>query len=249
MKNVERWQPSKYALDGGRLRASRDAREVGIASRLVTDTVATLYAEWVPRCVRGRLIDLGCGKVPLYATYHPYVDEVVCVDWENSLHKNPHLDREVNLNEPLPFADGEFDSIILSDVLEHVAAPESLFREMTRILSPGGRILLNVPFLYGIHEEPHDYYRYTEHALRRFVETSGLRLLSLETLGGSLEVAADITAKHLQRLPVVGGPLAQLVQGCVALFRQTRAGRMLSARSAKAFPLGYFVVAEKGGGG
>ena len=76
----------------------------------------------------------------------------------------------------LPFGDSEFDTIILSDVLEHIPVPEHLWKEMARILSRNGKIIMNVPFYYCLHEAPHDCSRYTEFALRRFVEMSGLRL-------------------------------------------------------------------------
>jgi SAM-dependent methyltransferase len=108
------------------------------------------------------LLDLGCGKVPFYARYREYVSETVCVDWSNSLHGNGHVDAECDLTQELPFADASFDTILLSDVLEHIPAPERLWREMARLLKPGGELLSSVPFFYWLHEEPYDYYRYTK---------------------------------------------------------------------------------------
>ena len=56
---------------------------------------------------------------------------------------------------------------------------------------------MNVPFYYWLHERPHDYYRYTEYALRRFAETAGFNFLLIKTLGGVPEIIADILAKNL----------------------------------------------------
>ncbi|HYD43301.1 MAG TPA: class I SAM-dependent methyltransferase [Anaeromyxobacter sp.] len=249
MKNADRWEPSKYRLRRGKLEASRDRGEVSVGSRLIADAIAAQYGTKLPRYARGRLVDLGCGKVPLYEAYRDLVTEVVCVDWANTPHQSPFLDRTVDLDGPLPWDAERFDTAILSDVLEHVQRPEHLLQEVARILSPGGRLLLNVPFLYAIHEAPHDYYRYTEFALRRMVELCGLRLVELEALGGGAQVLADLTAKLLLRFGLLGRPVAAFVQWYAGMLLRTRRGRRRAARSARRFPLGYFLVVEKPGPG
>jgi SAM-dependent methyltransferase len=245
MQNPERWQPSKYVQRGGRLRATRNRAELGVASRLVADLVAERYARHLPRFARGRLADLGCGKVPLYATYRGLVDSVTCVDWPQSVHGTSHLDVEADLGAVLPLADAAFDTLLLSDVLEHVPQPDLLWHEMARLLAPGGHLLLNLPFLYGLHEVPHDYARYTEFALRRFAKGAGLELVLLETVGGSLHVLADLLAKHVVRLPLLGVPLALGLQGTVRALDATGFGRRLAEHSAQRFPLGYFMVLRR----
>ncbi len=245
MRNSDRWTESKYVQRSGRLRASRDPAEVGVGSRLIGDRVAAFYEAALPRHARGRLADLGCGKAPLYGSYRQLVGSVTCVDWPQSVHASPFVDCQADLGQALPFDDGAFDTVILSDVLEHVPDPQALWREIARLLAPGGKLLLNLPFLYGVHEAPHDYGRYTEHALRRFAQQCGLDVLMLEPVGGSLHVLADLLAKHLAHLPLAGPLLASAVQGLVALIDRMAWGRRLARRSGERFPLGYFMVAAK----
>jgi SAM-dependent methyltransferase len=245
VKNRDHWKPSKYRFRKDRLRASRDPSQVAIGSWLITDAIAESYGVSIPRYVVGKLIDLGCGNAPLFEAYRRYATDIVWVDWADSLHRNHDLDVEVDLNGPLPFATGEFDTIILSDVLEHIGSPEHLFVEMARILAPRGRILMNVPFLYWIHESPNDYYRFTEFALRRLAEVSGLEVIELRPLGGSPEVVADMLAKQLQAIPAAGEFLAWSAQAAAKAFRATGIGGRVSERSGQAFPLGYFMVAER----
>lgn len=245
MKNRDKWRPSKYIYKKGRLVASRDTQEVGVASRLITDLVAGFYDDALKRHAHGNLLDLGCGKVPLYEAYKPYITENTCVDWHNTLHKNEYLDFECDLTQALPFADSEFDTIILSDVLEHIPQPENLCKELFRILAADGKLILNVPFYYWLHERPHDYYRYTEFALRRFVDGSGLTLVQLDRVGGSPEILADILAKHIQFFPILGPASAILIQNIAMLFVKTGLGRRASHKTSEVFPFGYFLIAKK----
>jgi SAM-dependent methyltransferase len=227
--------------------ASRDPKEVCVGSRLIADLIAERYVANLKLHAKGRLLDLGCGKVPLFDVYRHYVTDNICIDWENTAHKSDHLDFEADLTKELPCSDGEFDTVILSDVLEHIPEPERLCREMARVLSPKGKLLLNVPFYYWLHEQPHDYYRYTEFALRRLMDRSGMQVLQLQAIGGAPEIMVDILAKNVERVPVAGIPVAMLSQWVVSAFLHTSVGRRISEATAHNFPLGYFLVAMKPG--
>lgn len=245
MRHADQWKPSKFVRRGGKLVANRDRSEVGVSSRLIVDLIAEFYEQALPQYARGRLLDLGCGKAPLYLVYRELAESVTCVDWANTRHKNPHLDLEHDLTRPLPLEDGAFDTIILSDVLEHLPEPERLWREMERVLGPGGRVILSVPFFYWLHETPHDFFRYTEFALRRFAEQAGLELLLLESRGGALDIIADVTAKLATQVPVIGGLVARSAQWEAGWFGRTGPGMRIRARTGRRFPLFYVLVAEK----
>lgn len=64
------------------------------------------------------------------------------------------------------FADGSFDVVVMSEVLEHVRSPHHAVDRLHACLRPGGVLLLTAPFLLPIHERPHDYFRYTHYGLR-----------------------------------------------------------------------------------
>ena len=245
MRNEEKWVPSKFIYRKGKLVGSRDPREVGIGSRLIVDCIADFYGRNLQKHAKGKLLDLGCGNVPLYLAYRDWVTDTTCVDWGGSWHKCQYLDHELDLTQPLPFKDGEFDTIILSDVLEHIPTPEQLWTEMSRVLSKNGKIIMNVPFYYWLHEQPHDYYRYTEFALRRFVDGCGLKLLQLDSMGGVPEVMTDMFAKTIMRVPKIGPLLARFAQWFTLGFIKTRFGYKISEATRDSFPLGYFMVAGK----
>ena len=244
MKNQDQWRPTKFIQTRTGLRASRDQNRVGIGSRFIADIAASRYEQALQGHARGRLLDLGCGFVPLYAVYRDLVEDIVCVDWENTLHLNPHLDFTADLNETINLEDSSFDTIVLTDVLEHIAEPARLISEISRLLGPGAKLIAGVPFFYWLHEEPFDFYRYTEHALRRFCKGSGLNVVSLEPYGGLPEILTDLTSKGIQRLPrglrFLLRPIHTLV---TRIFWSTSLSGYLSRKSARTFPLGYVLIA------
>jgi 2-polyprenyl-3-methyl-5-hydroxy-6-metoxy-1,4-benzoquinol methylase len=245
MRNRDRWQPSKYVYWKGKLIASRDKKEVNSGSRLMVDLVAEFYNNNLRQHAKGKLLDLGCGKVSLFFAYKDYVIDNICVDWGNTLHKSEYLDCECDLTEDLPFKDGEFDTIVLSDVLEHIPQPEHLWKEMSRMLSINGKLIMNVPFYYWIHEHPHDYYRYTKFALQRFIEGAGFRMIQIAPIGGVPEIIADIFSKNILYLPKIGHSLALFAQWLTLAFIKTKLGEKISETTKENFPFGYFLVAEK----
>ncbi len=241
MKNVEAWRPSKFVPVGGQWRPSPDPQELRRSSRLMGSILCELYPGMIQRHVKGRLLDHGCGKVPLYGMYRDLASEVVCIDWGESLHGTKHVDQIVDLNGPLPFPADSFDTILSNDVMEHIKEPELAWSEMARVLRPEGKLVLSVPFLYCVHEAPYDYHRWTAFKLRAFCEANGLEVLELQPYAGGLEVVLDIVAKHLDLHPVLSAvhlSIARLLRGIGPI-------RRVSDRRKEIFPMGYSMVARK----
>jgi len=224
MKNKENWKESKFVKKGNVLRASRNPNEVGYSSRLIVDMIANFYTLKLKAYARGNLLDLGCGKVPLWGAYKEYVSNNTCVDWNNSKHNNEYLDKYSDLNSSLELEDDTYDTILLSDVLEHIKNPRVLWKEMARVLKANGTLILNVPFYYWLHEDPHDYFRYTKYALNAMAEEAGFEVIEIEALGGAPEVLADISAKVMAQIPIIGRPIAIAIQSLTWIFIKTTFG-------------------------
>jgi SAM-dependent methyltransferase len=230
MRNVENWKPTKFEMHGGNFRASRDPSRVGISSRLIIDLIAREYQDAIPKYCSGKLLDLGCGHVPLYSAYKEIIDENICIDWAESLHQNEFLDVIHDLTKPLPLDSESFDTVVCSDVLEHIPTPAAAIQEISRVLKPGGVLLLNVPFMYWVHEAPYDFHRYTEFALKRLCEISDLDVIQLNPVGGPVDVIADISAKQFKKIRYIGKYLSRLLG---------------LHTDSKSIPLLYFLVAKK----
>lgn len=203
---------------------------------MVADLQAAAYESALTRAAHGDLLDLGAGAVPLYGMYRDLVTSVTCVDWAGTTHVSPHLDLQCDLREPLPFADASFDTVVLTDVLEHLAYPDRLMGEIARVLRPGGSLVLGVPFLYPLHEQPHDHQRYSEHRLRLFCDDHGLVCESLWAYGGPAAVVLDQLAKMLGMLPAL-----RRLAGLPALVARPRDPDAAPTPA----PLGYVMVARR----
>ncbi len=241
MKDCENWKPSKFITSNDRWIPTKNVKELGRSSRLISLLQLRSYQIQIENHAAGRLLDFGCGKFPLYGIYKSKISEVVGIDWDASLHKNSHIDYYTDLNMLLPFKENEFDTILATDVLEHLENPLDAWIEMKRVLRPNGKIIIGVPFLYWIHEEPHDYFRFTEYQLRKICDRLSLKVLVCEPYGGVPEVLSDLLAKHLT--------FSRLLSGCfyfICLFLlKLPFIRWWSRKTQRRFPLGYCLVAQK----
>lgn len=143
--------------------------------------------------INGRLLDIGCGNKPLSPFLSPEV-EYLGLDYPPTVSKGYEGKADVfGDGQCLPFKSNSFDCITLLDVMEHLPWPEAAFAEMTRVVRPGGIIITQTPFLYPLHDLPHDFQRWTHHGLQRFSERHPVTLVEITHHGKSLETAALLT--------------------------------------------------------
>lgn len=130
---------------------------------------------WVRAGARGRVLDVGCAggwARSAIAGDCAYIglDYPTTVDAFYGTRPDVFAD-----GAALPFHDEAFDTVLLLEVLEHVAEPERVISEIARVLKPGGSLLLSMPFLYPLHDAPHDYQRYTAPGLAHVIHHAGLQ--------------------------------------------------------------------------
>lgn len=106
----------------------------------------------------------------------------------------------------LPFKDGSLDMVVCEAVLEHVPEPDTVIKEISRVVKPDGYVYVSVPFLYPFHASPDDYYRWSRNGLRQafseFEEVeSGMRAGPMAALQGLLmhilAIPFSLGLKHL----------------------------------------------------
>jgi SAM-dependent methyltransferase len=122
---------------------------------------------------KGVVIDLGCGMCPYKKDILKVADHYIGVDWENSIHDQSNVDVFADLAKPLPFPDEYADTVVSFQVMEHLPEPGLFLKESRRILKRGGEIFLTAPFMWHVHEAPHDYFRFTRYGLKYLLEKTG----------------------------------------------------------------------------
>jgi SAM-dependent methyltransferase len=121
---------------------------------------------------RGCIYDLGCGEQSYREWLLRYADSYVGVDWSETQHEL-RADVIADLNQPMNIDDEVADSVISVSVMEHLREPLCFLTEANRILKPGGVLTLQVPFMWWVHEAPHDFFRYTRYGLDYLLEKAG----------------------------------------------------------------------------
>ena len=90
----------------------------------------------------------------------------------------------------LPFPDRAFDALVNIVVLEHTRQPDVVLAELGRVLKPGGRLLLVAPQQWEVHQQPHDYFRFTRYGLEWLLTEAGFSGWRLEPMGGYFTLLA-----------------------------------------------------------
>jgi SAM-dependent methyltransferase len=157
----------------------------------------------------GRVLDVGCGRKPYAAILRPRCAAYLGMDRPQSTYGTGAVDVAGDALR-LPFRAAAFDAVVSFQVLEHVPEPQQFLTEVFRVLKAGGTVLLATPFLWGEHEEPHDYYRFTRYGLRYLAEHAGFEVLSIEADTGFLAMAVLRLNYWLNRLRL--GPLRLLLR-------------------------------------
>ena len=134
-----------YGWQVERLRARFYAPEfLGMYARLL----ATIVQHARPDDV---ILDAGCGSGRVFqhrqaGNVRPGVGRIVGVDVTDEPRENENLtDATKGDLRALPFRDNQFDMAIVSHVAEHLVDPDAVFAELSRVLKPGGRLLLLTP--------------------------------------------------------------------------------------------------------
>lgn len=119
----------------------------------------------------------------------------------------------------LPFADGSVEGVTVLMVLEHTERPARVLAEAWRVLAPGGRILVSVPFAFPVHGAPHDFRRWTAGGLATELGAAGFTVLETAQAGNAFNAVA-LNLNFLARFYFPGrGPVAYALSAAAAPLR------------------------------
>ncbi len=140
--------------------------------------------------MNGLVLDIGCAD-QRPRNFLPAECRYIGLDYyETATHwygTRPHVYGDAH---SMPISTNSVDNVLLLDVLEHLPKPETCIREIERVLKPGGRLTIQVPFMYPIHDAPLDFHRWTIHGLRELADRTHFVVKEEIAFGSPVESAA-----------------------------------------------------------
>jgi len=127
--------------------------------------------------ITGKVLDVGCGRKPYMSLYH--VETYVGLEIDSPENRAKKAADHYYDGERFPFAPQSFDSVVSSQVFEHVRDPDLFLSEISRVLRADGLVLITVPFVWDEHEQPHDYTRYSSFGITSILNRHGFEVLEL----------------------------------------------------------------------
>jgi SAM-dependent methyltransferase len=160
--------------------------------------------------------------------------------------------------QAIPVEDDRFDFVVFNQVMEHLPEPALVLRELRRVLKPGGKMIYTAPLFYEEHEQPYDFYRYTQFGIRHLMETAGFQVSRLDwlegyygTLGYQLNCAARYLPSRRSDFPIgASGWFVAPAMYCLKLFFALLSVvfhrlEMRLRYTERGYPKNYLAIVEK----
>lgn len=139
--------------------------------------------------IRGKTLDVGAGNFNRYGDSFPLATEYLRMD--------THEADIIGSIYEIPFGENTFDSIVSTQVFEHLAHPYEAARELHRVLKPGGYGIISAPQWNELHEEPDDYFRYTKYGLESIFADASFTIVKTSQVGGYYSTLAQMRIRFL----------------------------------------------------
>lgn len=205
---------------------------------LLQEQVGAALAVFEP----GPVLDLGGGSFNRYLSAAKGFQRV---SLDIAVANRPDVIADVH---QLPLRTASFPCVLCTQVLEHVQHPRRVIQQISRVLRPDGALLLTVPQWNELHEEPHDYYRYTCYGLRQLVEEAGLDVVRIEQRGAFWAQLGQILVRYcIDRWDLYHSPLGRILRRPLGLVTRILlwVDRHDGSIASRKHTMGWLLVARK----
>jgi SAM-dependent methyltransferase len=188
---------------------------------------------------RGVVLDIGGGRRRGAFAPPPGARWIVA---DVSLSRAPDVGADL---QRLPFRDGAFDVVKATEVLEHVADAPAALAECRRVLRPGGKAVITVPFLERLHGDPEDYARFTRSMWERLLAGAGLTPVAITPQGAFFTHLAGLVRFLVLRAPAGLRHLGYCAFPLLDLLARLDASPRVQRSELASFVGGYLIVAVR----
>lgn len=167
-----------------------------VVGKSLTRGLLNLAVKSLGLIIAGRVVDLGSGaKRP---SYFKFVDlspgtRITSIDI------NPEVKPDIvaDISRKVPLAANSIDFLFLMNTMHLVVDPKKTLRECRRVLKKDRKLLVNFALIWPIGNEPVDYWRYTDNAVKTLIEESGLKIEKIIFYGDRISSIASLVDNHL----------------------------------------------------
>lgn len=140
--------------------------------------------------MKGKVLDIGGVRDNKRSRFLPPLDKVDCWKYVNI---NPQTQPDYCCDAAnIPAENGSFNTIVMTELLEYAAEPQTVLNEAYRLLASNGTCIISMPFLNPVHADNHaDRQRFTELRLKELSIAAGFNLVSVEAMGSLFSVVYD----------------------------------------------------------
>jgi SAM-dependent methyltransferase len=148
----------------------------------------------------GLLLDVGCGSMETERWFRGQVTDYLGVDLTASPYLGARRPTAFARAEALPFRGGSMDTVLGLSMLTYLPEPARMIAEAHRVLRPGGTLILEFTQMAWVHDEPHDYFRFTRYGAGWLLEREGFEVVEAIPIGGLWARVGLTTIAALNRL-------------------------------------------------
>jgi SAM-dependent methyltransferase len=224
------------------IKVSRNASGYIVMHYLISDlqNSISLYA-------KGKLLDIGCGNKPYKGLFEGKIEGYTGCDVVQSSLNQVDVICEATM---LAFEKEQFDTVFSTQVIEHVSDSQKMLGEAFRVLRKGGNIILSAPFCWELHEEPHDFFRFTKYGLTALFEQAGFEVKSIKENGGKWAAIFQLNLNVIYSIFQKKSIFVKLIKGLFINLHLTALVNYIALKLDKRFysdllTLNYVVVARK----
>lgn len=204
-----------------------------------------IYTQCLTNAVKNNIptvLDLGAGECKYSFAFKEKGINYLGVDFckGDSQWNFSNLDVIANITV-LPFRSQCIQTVMLSAVLEHINEPNELLREIYRVLTENGKLFGIVTFVCEEHQQPHDYFRYTNYGIAHLLQSAGFKNVEINYGNSDMATFAYFARRFLNMYTK-----NRFIRKALNLFFEWVVSRRVADTTAEyTFPLFYTFTAKK----
>jgi SAM-dependent methyltransferase len=220
--------------------------------QFLINRAAAMHRQRTRQLLKGRILDVGSGDSTSLKGL-PEITGYITLDFPPTNAR--YLQRPDVFGDArhLPFPDASFEQIFLLEVLEHIPEPSHVPREIKRCLKQGGLLFLSTPCLYPLHDEPHDFQRFTRHGLRMLfpgAEWERVEEEEFSSFFGFMALSGNLQCMHSLQAAVESHAYYRLLwllplTGLMVLLGNLGGWATALFPSKSRFPVNYWLILRK----